>query len=100
MHVVCYLRHGSMVFETYWTTVRGVEAVYSKLPVARPDRLRAAGDVAGLARWLATTIRKKQNTPANGRPTSQWSPMNAGYSDDVRTAGVEVSADEKRRHHD
>ncbi len=25
MHLVCYLRQGSKVFETYWTTARGVE---------------------------------------------------------------------------
>ena len=27
MHLVCYLRDGDRVFETYWTTVRGVEAM-------------------------------------------------------------------------
>ena len=27
MHTVCYLRQESNVFETYWTTVRGVEAM-------------------------------------------------------------------------
>src|SRR6204780_3698678 len=27
MHIVCYLRQGSRVFETYWTTMRGVEAM-------------------------------------------------------------------------
>ena len=27
MHIVCYLRQGSKVFETYWTTGRGVEAM-------------------------------------------------------------------------
>ncbi len=27
MHMVCYLRRGSSVFETYWTTRRGVEAM-------------------------------------------------------------------------
>jgi len=26
MYIVCYLRDGDRVFETYWTTVRGVEA--------------------------------------------------------------------------
>jgi predicted dithiol-disulfide oxidoreductase (DUF899 family) len=26
-HIVCYLRLGSRVFETYWTTMRGVEAM-------------------------------------------------------------------------
>ncbi|HZU45238.1 MAG TPA: DUF899 family protein, partial [Terriglobales bacterium] len=27
MHIVCYLRQGDKVFETYWTTIRGVEAM-------------------------------------------------------------------------
>src|SRR5256884_1032786 len=27
MHIVCYLRLGSIVFETYWTTARGVEVM-------------------------------------------------------------------------
>ena len=27
MHIVCYLRQGANVFETYWTTIRGVEAM-------------------------------------------------------------------------
>lgn len=27
MHLVCYLRHDRRVFETYWTTIRGVEAM-------------------------------------------------------------------------
>jgi hypothetical protein len=27
MHIVCYLRQGSNVFEIYWTTRRGVEAM-------------------------------------------------------------------------
>ncbi len=27
MHIVCYLRQGARVFETYWTTRRGVEAM-------------------------------------------------------------------------
>ena len=27
MYIVCYLRRGSKVFETYWTTSRGVEAM-------------------------------------------------------------------------
>jgi len=27
MHIVCYLRQGSNVFEIYWSTIRGVEAM-------------------------------------------------------------------------
>ena len=40
MHIVCYLRQGSNVFETYWATMRNVEAMDNSYPVARPDRLR------------------------------------------------------------
>ena len=56
MHIVCYLRQGSKVFETYWTTSRGVEVMDNSYPVARLDRLWAAGDVGGLAHRLATTV--------------------------------------------
>lgn len=52
MHIVCYLRQGSNVFETYWTTIRGVEAMDN----ARLDRLRAPGNVGGLADRLAATV--------------------------------------------
>jgi predicted dithiol-disulfide oxidoreductase (DUF899 family) len=27
MHIVCYLRQRTKVFEIYWTTLRGVEAM-------------------------------------------------------------------------
>src|SRR6202451_886376 len=33
MHIVCYLRQGSRVFETYWTTRRGVEVVGNSYPL-------------------------------------------------------------------
>jgi hypothetical protein len=29
MHLVCYMRQDSKVFETYWTTTRGVEYICS-----------------------------------------------------------------------
>ena len=32
MHIVCYLRQGSDVFETYWTTARGVEVMDNSYP--------------------------------------------------------------------
>jgi hypothetical protein len=40
MHIVCYLQQGSNVFETYWTTIRGVEAIEL---LVNPDR--SLGDV-------------------------------------------------------
>ena len=42
MYIVCYLRQGSSVFETYWTTTRGVEAV-DTTGLLRADR--PGGDV-------------------------------------------------------
>src|SRR5262245_16664202 len=45
MHIVCYLRQKSNVFETYWTTVRGVEAMDS----AR--KCLSHSVVGGQARW-------------------------------------------------
>src|SRR6202167_617710 len=32
MHIVCYLRHGERVFETYWTTRRGVGMLGNSYP--------------------------------------------------------------------
>jgi len=56
MRLVYYLRLKSNVFETYWTTIRGVEAMDNSYRIARLDRLRAAGDVEGFADRLARTI--------------------------------------------
>ena len=38
MHIVCYRRQGSNVFETYWTTGRGVEAMDNQLDLGSPQR--------------------------------------------------------------
>jgi predicted dithiol-disulfide oxidoreductase (DUF899 family) len=46
MHIVCYLRQGSNVFETYWTTSRGVEVMdnnYHLLDFGRSDDLGTGG---------------------------------------------------------
>jgi hypothetical protein len=63
MHGVCYLRQASSVFETYWTTIRGVEAMDNSYRVARLDRLRAAGDLGGLAARLAATAEEEGAMP-------------------------------------
>ena len=43
MRIVCYLRQGSKVFETYWTTARGVEVMDNTggRPIAQWPRLEA-----------------------------------------------------------
>jgi predicted dithiol-disulfide oxidoreductase (DUF899 family) len=79
-----YLRDGDRVFETYWTTNRGTEAgansyhlldltVYGRQetwedsPQGWPQLYRPDGDEFRL----------------NGRPTAQWSRLEAGRSDDL-----------------
>jgi predicted dithiol-disulfide oxidoreductase (DUF899 family) len=85
MHIVCYLRQGSSVFETYWTTRRGVEAM---------DNSNALLDLTVYGRqetwedspsgWLQQEW--KNNYRINGRPIVQWPRLKAGYSDDLGPA--------------
>jgi predicted dithiol-disulfide oxidoreductase (DUF899 family) len=82
MHIVCYLRQGSDVFETYWTTMRGVEVMdnsYHLLDLTVYGRQETWEDSP--AAWL----KGKHFTRSNGRPTAQWSRVKAGISDDLRT---------------
>ncbi|GAA4260444.1 DUF899 family protein [Dactylosporangium darangshiense] len=84
----CYLRQGRQVFETYWTTGRGVEAmalsyglldmtVYGRQedwedsPEGWPQDFRTDGDQFRL----------------DGRPASQWSRLAAGRDDDLGATG-------------
>jgi predicted dithiol-disulfide oxidoreductase (DUF899 family) len=80
MHLVCYLRQDSKVFETYWTTVRGVEVMdnsYHLLDLTVYGRQEKWEDSP--AGWL----KGKNFTRSNGRPTPQWDRLNAGHSDDL-----------------
>ena len=83
MHIVCYLRHGSDVFETYWTTRRGVEAMdnsYRLLDLTVYGRQEAWEDSpAGWPKWL----KDRHPYRTDGRPIVQWSRLKAGYSDDL-----------------
>ncbi len=57
MHIVCYLRQESKVFETYWTTMRGVEAMdnsYRLLDLTVYGRQEAWEDSP--AGWLRVSI--------------------------------------------
>jgi len=85
MHIVCYLRHGSKVFETYWTTTRGVEAMgnsYALLDMTVYGRQEPWEDSP--TGWPQ---RSKGEHPyrTEGRPIAQWSRLQAGYSDDLGT---------------
>jgi predicted dithiol-disulfide oxidoreductase (DUF899 family) len=83
MHIVCYLRQGSSVFETYWTTIRGVEAMdnsYRLLDLTVYGRQETWEDSP--TGW-PQRFSGKQNFRTDGRPTPQWSRLQAGFSDDL-----------------
>ena len=85
MHIVCYPRQGFNVFETYWTWMRGVEAMdnnYRLLDMTVYGRQETweNSPTGWPQRWEG-----KQRMRTDGRPTSQWSRLKAGYSDDLGT---------------
>jgi predicted dithiol-disulfide oxidoreductase (DUF899 family) len=85
--LLCYLRHGDRVFETYWTTGRGDEAMtpsYGLLDLTVYGRQERWEDSpAGWPQRWDTTGGEQFRT--NGRPTAQWSRLAAGRSDDLGT---------------
>ncbi len=86
MHVVCYLRNGDRVFETYWTTLRGVEAMdysYGLLDLTVYGRQETWEDSP--AGWPQSPVMAHLRT--NGRPTAQWSRLETGRADDLGTTG-------------
>jgi predicted dithiol-disulfide oxidoreductase (DUF899 family) len=85
MHIVCYLRQGSNVFETYWTTRRGVEVLgnnYALLDLTVYGRQETWEDSP--ADWPQRPT-GKHNYRIDGRPITQWPRLQAGYSDDLGT---------------
>jgi predicted dithiol-disulfide oxidoreductase (DUF899 family) len=84
MHIVCYLRDGDRVFETYWTTRRGVEAMdygYALMDLTVYGRQEPWEDSP--AGWPQGWQVDGSNTRMNGRPIPQWSRLDAGRSDDL-----------------
>lgn len=83
MHIVCYLRQGSRVFETYWTTGRGVEVMgnsYPLLDLTVYGRQEAWEDSPpGWPKWPDGEHQYR----TDGRPIAQWPRLKAGYSDDL-----------------
>jgi predicted dithiol-disulfide oxidoreductase (DUF899 family) len=85
MHIVCYLRQGSKVFETYWTTRRGVEVMGNSYPLLD---LTVYGRQEGWEDSPAGWPQLPEGQHAyrtDGRPIVQWPRVNAGYSDDLGT---------------
>ena len=92
MHIVCYLRQGSKVFETYWTTARGVEAMdnsYRLLDLTVYGRQEKWEDSPGGWPQQCTYTRTSSGSPTwrpewpGGRPIAQWPRLAAGHSDDL-----------------
>jgi predicted dithiol-disulfide oxidoreductase (DUF899 family) len=80
-HLVCYVRDGDRVFETYWTTRRGAEVM---------DYSLALMDLTVYGRqesWESSPPGWPQQWQiglrTNGRPIAQWSRLEAGRSDDL-----------------
>jgi predicted dithiol-disulfide oxidoreductase (DUF899 family) len=86
MHIVCYLRDGDRVFETYWTTRRGVEAMdysYALMDLTVYGRQEPWEDSP--PGWPQQWQVDGSNTRIDGRPIPQWSRLAAGRSDDLTT---------------
>jgi hypothetical protein len=103
MHLVCIVRDDG-VFETCWTTIRGVEAMdnnYALMDLTVYGRREPGEDSP--ARWppppwrldeggAIRTYGDRGNGPAprpspGSRPTARWSRLEAGRSDDLSTIG-------------
>jgi predicted dithiol-disulfide oxidoreductase (DUF899 family) len=84
MYLVCYLRDGDQVFETYWTHYRGVEAMDNSyaledLTVYGRQELWEDSPPGWPQPWSDGAARIRMN----GRPIAQWSRVDAGRSDDL-----------------
>ncbi len=82
-HLVCYLRDGDRVFETYWTNGRGVEAMdntYGLMDLTAYGRQQAWEDSP--AGWPAGPF-NRETFRSGGRPIAQWTRLGAGRSDDL-----------------
>ena len=87
-HLVCYVRDGDRVFETYWTNGRGVEAMnnsYSLLDLTIHGRKEWWEDSPD--GWPRRGEVGDDHYRTDERPIAQWPRLEAGRSDDL-TAGT------------
>jgi predicted dithiol-disulfide oxidoreductase (DUF899 family) len=86
----CYMRDGDRVFETYWTTGRGCEAMgnsYGMLDRTVYGRQETWEDSPeGWPQPFDTNL-PGHAFRLDGRPIAQWSRIAAGRSDDLGNAG-------------
>jgi predicted dithiol-disulfide oxidoreductase (DUF899 family) len=101
-HLVCYLRDGNRIFETYWTKRRGAEVLdysYALMDLTVFGRQEDWEDspVGWLRRARDPDPGRGPEWPAlsewpGGRPTSQWNRLEAGYSEDLGAADTVQSS--------
>jgi len=93
-HLVCYLRDGGRVFETYWTTRRGAEVMdysYALMDLTVYGRQEPWEDSPPGWPQQCTITRTDGGPPGwppvsqwpGGRPIAQWPRLAAGRSDDL-----------------
>ncbi len=93
-HLVCYLREGDRVFETYWTTRRGAEALdysYALMDLTVYGRQEEWEDSPSGWPQQCTGTRTNGGAPdwppvpqgTDGRPIAQWPRLAVGRSDDL-----------------
>lgn len=86
MHIVAYVREDDRVFETYWTTRRGVETMdYSLALMDLTIYGRQEPWEDSPAGWPQLWQVDGSNTRVDGRPAAQWSRLAQGRSDDLGT---------------
>ena len=92
MYLVCYIREGARVFETYWTNGRGVEVMdysYALMDLTRYGRQEPWEDSPSGWPQQCTYTRTSSGAPTwqpewpGGRPIAQWPRLEAGRSDDL-----------------
>jgi len=85
MHLVCYLRDGDRVFETYWTNYRGVEAmdyVFALMDLTVYGRQEAWEDSP--VGWpIRPVSNDSDRMRSDGRPIAHWPRLEAGRSDEL-----------------
>ena len=85
-YLVCYVRYDDRVFETYWTTGRGVEVMgnsYSLLDLTAYGRQETWEDSPAGRPQPWGGVNQPDPYRINGRPIGQWSRLDAGHSDDL-----------------
>ncbi|WP_328540557.1 DUF899 family protein [Streptomyces sp. NBC_00344] len=101
-HLVCYLRDGDRVFETYWTKRRGVEAMdysYALMDLTVYGRQERWEDSPPGWPQQCSNARTEGGSPAwppvsdwpGGRPIAQWPRLEDGHSDDLGAAGARTA---------